>query len=83
MHVWRDQGWFVNMFEIESNNNAGNNVKFATWKDKQGFEHPVGGWQGGRGWQINAAEINNATGNYLLAGMESSCFDFRTQPAPT
>lgn len=28
MHVWRDQGWFVNMFEVESSDPAGS-VKFA------------------------------------------------------
>ena len=27
MHVWRDQGWFVNMFEIESNDAANNKVR--------------------------------------------------------
>ena len=35
MHVWRAQGWFVNMFEIESNDNANSKVEFATWTDGQ------------------------------------------------
>lgn len=68
MHVWRDQGWFVNMFELESNDAAAGSVTFATWVDEQGFEHPVGGWQGGRGWQVRGDQINNKTGVYLLAG---------------
>jgi hypothetical protein len=67
MHVWRDQGWFVNMFEVESSDPSGS-VKFATWTATDGIAHPKGGWQGGRGWQINASAIDDPEGNYLLAG---------------
>jgi hypothetical protein len=62
MHVWRAQGWFVNMFEIAKK--AGNSVDFA--KTEGGWVK--GGWQGGRGWQVNHANINSTTENYLLAG---------------
>ena len=47
MHVFRSQGWFVNMFEIASNDAATGSVEFKTWTDKDGYKHPVGGWQGG------------------------------------
>ena len=69
MHVWRDQGWFVNMFEVESNDPATGSVEFATWTDGEGLEHPVGGWQGGRGWQIgNASHIDDPMAtDYLTA----------------
>jgi hypothetical protein len=55
------------MFEIAESDPSGS-VKFATWTSDDGIEHPVGGWQGGRGWQINASAINDPKGNYLLAG---------------
>ena len=42
MHVWRDQGWFVNMFEIASNDPVKGSVEFATWTDAEGLDHPVG-----------------------------------------
>eukprot|EP01043_Picozoa_sp_COSAG02_P029584 COSAG02_NODE_1848_length_10680_cov_53.675551_5_plen_486_part_00 len=62
MHVWRAQGWFVNMFEIAKK--EGNSVEFA--KTAGGWVK--GGWQGGRGWQVNHENINSTTDNYLLAG---------------
>ena len=34
-----------------------NILKFKTWTDEQGFEHPVGGWQGGRGWQVGNTTV--------------------------
>ena len=66
MHVWRDQGWFVNMFEVESSDPAGS-VKFAQ-TESYGVKHVKGGWQGGRGWQVNATALNEPNGVYLLAG---------------
>ena len=30
--------------------------------------HVKGGWQGGRGWQVNASAINSTEYEYLLAG---------------
>jgi len=69
MHVFRTQGWYVNMFEIESNDPTKNEVAFKTWTDGDGFEHPVGGWQGGRGWQVgNVTEFNTPGSDYLSAG---------------
>ena len=62
-------GWFVNMFEIESNDPETGSVEFSTWTDADGLEHPVGGWQGGRGWQIkNASHIDDPMAtDYLVA----------------
>jgi hypothetical protein len=65
MHVWRDQGWFVNMFQIASHDAAAHSVKFA--RTEGGWVK--GGWQGGRGWQVDASKINSTTENYLLAGL--------------
>ena len=36
MHAQRAQGWYVNMFEIESNDPATNEVAFKTWTDGDG-----------------------------------------------
>ena len=83
-HVWRAQGWFVNMFEIASSSSSSNSssskdekvvdettttgaINFAKMTSR-GVEHVKGGWQGGRGWQINASAINSTEYNYLLAG---------------
>lgn len=30
--------------------------------------HVKGGWQGGRGWQVDGSKINSTDGDYLLAG---------------
>ena len=32
------------------------------------MEHVKGGWQGGRGWQVNGSAINNTDEVYFLAG---------------
>ena len=64
MHVWRAQGWFVNMFEIAGKGSGSHSIDFA--KTEGGWVK--GGWQGGRGWQVNHANINSTTENYLLAG---------------
>eukprot|EP00039_Didymoeca_costata_P013183 m.196382 g.196382 ORF g.196382 m.196382 type:complete len:799 (+) comp15699_c0_seq3:667-3063(+) len=63
LHVWRAQGWFVNMFEIASHDQGSQAMTFA-----QINGHVKGGWQGGRGWQVNKANINSTNGDYLLAG---------------
>ena len=47
VHVWRAEGWFVNMFEVESHDASANAMTFA-----QLDGHVKGGWQGGRGWQV-------------------------------
>jgi hypothetical protein len=57
MHVWRDQGWFVNMFEVKSSDPSGS-VKFAT-TESYGVTHVKGGWQGGRGWQVCASTMHH------------------------
>ena len=36
--------------------------------DRYGVKHVKGGWQGGRGWQVNATALNEPNGVYLLAG---------------
>lgn len=63
LHVWRAQGWYVNMFEIESHD-----VEHAAMTFAKQNGHVKGGWQGGRGWQVNADKINSTNGDYLLAG---------------
>eukprot|EP01043_Picozoa_sp_COSAG02_P002412 COSAG02_NODE_55_length_43887_cov_30.660364_33_plen_712_part_00 len=69
MHAFRAQGWFVNMFELDTNDATTGSVAFKTWTDPDGFAHPVGGWQGGRGWQVgNKTEFLDPTSNYLSAG---------------
>jgi hypothetical protein len=69
MHAFRAQGWYVNMFEIATNDPATGSVDFKTWTDPDGLTHPEGGWQGGRGWQVgNLTEFNDPTSNYLSAG---------------
>jgi len=69
-HVWRAQGWFVNMFEVASSDPSGS-VKFAT-TESYGVTHVKGGWQGGRGWQVDGdcyadGKLVNETCVYLLA----------------
>ena len=39
---WRAQGWFVNMYEVAAHN-----------KEAHQFTWTKGGFQGGRGWQLN------------------------------
>ena len=52
-HVHRNNGWYVNMFEIASNDASTGSIAFKTWADDEGFQHPVGGWQGGAsGWML-------------------------------
>lgn len=65
VHVWRAQGWFVNMFEVGGHDRQARTLAFA----KQDG-HVKGGWQGGRGWQVNHANMNNTPSepDYLLAG---------------
>lgn len=53
--------------QVASSDPSGS-VVFDTWTARDGYTHPKGGWQGGRGWQINASAINETNGNYLLAG---------------
>ena len=36
MHAHRDQGWFVNMFELDSHDASSHAIKFKTWKDADG-----------------------------------------------
>ena len=70
MHVWRDQGWFQNMFEIDSHDAAAKAVEFTMVQGRYGGSHVKGGWQGGRGWQVNASMINGTADDkhdYLLA----------------
>ena len=57
------------MFELDTNDPATGSVAFKTWTDPDGFTHPVGGWQGGRGWQVgNKTQFLDPTSNYLVAG---------------
>ena len=69
MHVWRAQGWFVNMFEIATHDSKQSSVAFSRVGDPS-TGHVKGGWQGGRGWQVDNASAINETrgGNYLEAG---------------
>jgi len=39
LHVWRQQGWFVNMFELDSIDAGAKSVKFAT-AESHGWTHP-------------------------------------------
>ena len=64
MHVWRAQGWFVNMFEIAKHDAGAHSVEFG--RTEGGWVK--GGWQGGRGWQVDHSKINATNENYLLAG---------------
>ena len=64
LHVWRAQGWFVNMFEVASHDRDAHALEFA--KTAGGWVK--GGWQGGRGWQVDHSKINSTTESYLLAG---------------
>lgn len=48
--AWRAQGWFVNMFEVTSHDKR---AKTLRW-ERHGL--PTGGWQGGRGWQLNGTD---------------------------
>lgn len=57
------QAWFTNAFELAEGNRT--SVPFARRADG----HVVGGWQGGRGWQVNAAAINATdTDDYIVGG---------------
>lgn len=65
LNVWRAQGWYMNMFELGSHDTKAASILFARRKDG----NVKGGWQGGRGWQVdNASAINTTHGNYLTAG---------------
>eukprot|EP00928_Gymnodinium_smaydae_P025336 TRINITY_DN20214_c0_g1_i1.p1 TRINITY_DN20214_c0_g1~~TRINITY_DN20214_c0_g1_i1.p1 ORF type:complete len:1042 (+),score=101.64 TRINITY_DN20214_c0_g1_i1:41-3127(+) len=64
LHVWRAQGWFVNMFELEKHNASSHSVSFA--QTPGGWAK--GGWQGGRGWKVDHSKINSTTENYMQAG---------------
>jgi len=46
------------MFEVEEHDAEANAFKFAT-TESYGVQHVKGGWQGGRGWQVNASAINS------------------------
>lgn len=48
--AWRAQGWFQNFYEISKFDRESGEVR---WDDDKGM--PQGGWQGGRGWQINGS----------------------------
>jgi len=63
LHVWRAQGWYVNMFEVATHDPSTSSMTFA-----QQNGHVKGGWQGGRGWQVDASKINSSAGDYLIAG---------------
>jgi len=64
VHAWRDQGWFTNMFEVASSDASGS-VTFAT-AESYGVKHVKGGWQGGRGWQVNDSVIHDPEGQYFV-----------------
>ena len=51
------------MFEVESHDSAANAMTFARLDG-----HVKGGWQGGRGWKVDHAEMNKPDGQYLIAG---------------
>uniref|UniRef100_A0A7S2S791 Right handed beta helix domain-containing protein n=1 Tax=Mucochytrium quahogii TaxID=96639 RepID=A0A7S2S791_9STRA len=42
--AWRQQGWFVNMFEVDTHKRDQGVIEWDRWS---------GGWQGGRGWQVS------------------------------
>lgn len=46
--AWRQQGWFVNMYQVSSVDPDRGVIE---WVDNDRM--PQGGWQGGRGWQLN------------------------------
>ena len=50
---------FVNMFEVASHDPAEQSVEFARVTGRDGTEHVKGGWQGGRGWQVDHSKINS------------------------
>lgn len=49
--AWRAQGWYVNGFEIASVDQQHGVIN---WTGSDGL--PQGGWQGGRGWQLNGTD---------------------------
>jgi hypothetical protein len=64
MHVWRAQGWYVNMFEIEQHDAFVSKMTFASQNG-----HVKGGWQGGRGWHKNSKHASDAAKpGFLSAG---------------
>ena len=57
VHVWRDQGWFVTMYRVAEHDVQGSTVTFGRRPDGV----VDGGWQGGRGMQIDAAALKDPT----------------------
>ena len=58
------------MFEVAKHDAAEHSVTFATVTGRDGKPHVKGGWQGGRGWQVNSSAINSTASDphdYLLA----------------
>ena len=62
--AWRAQGWFVNMFEVEAHDKAAHAF---TWSK--------GGFQGGRGWQLNST----ATSTSFLGTLCRAIFQLSTR----
>lgn len=50
---------FVNMFEVATHDPSKHSVEFTRVTGGDGTLHVKGGWQGGRGWQVNASAINS------------------------
>ena len=69
--VWRHQGWYLNMFEIESHTPPAGTGAEAIGTVKLAYErgHVKGGWQGGRGWDKQSPHLADAVKpGYILAG---------------
>ena len=64
MHVWRAQGWFVNMFEVASHDAKKQSMEFTRVPTRDGSTTVKGGWQGGRGWQVDTDPpfVNSTSG---------------------
>lgn len=71
MHVWRAQGWYVNMFELAKNDPSSSTMTFASQNG-----HVKGGWQGGRGWHKNSPNISDASKPKYLAADKVRQADF-------